>query len=301
MIVDSAFKLSCSDRDDLLSLPFYCGGVPQDPAPRCHLTTASAGSMRFRWNEGNPARRDFFLGRGVVSPRTAADVVPSPSRTPSDLYPAAATQGAFSVPVELVHSQVVYAVEKEGAGSIRLVAKAGTHPEAMDLWRGDGIITTSGTLVPVVTVADCLPIYLYDKKTGCRGVVHSGWKGTGIIAAALELAGQHYGAKVSDFSIVIGPHVQSCCYQVEEGRVAYFASNFGPSCIIPPNNLSLAQANASILREVGVPEDNILCCSDCTCCDSRLGSFRRQTAHLPETMDLEERLRRFTAMMAFVQ
>lgn len=182
-----------------------------------------------------------------------------------------------------------------------LEGRAGSHPEALDLCRGDGIITRCQGLVPVVTVADCLPIFLYHQGTGCRGVVHSGWKGTGIVGEAIKLAERVYGAKAKDFSVVIGPHIQSCCYQVEEERIQYFVTNFGSSCILPPDSLSLAQANINLLLSLGVPEDNVFCCSDCTCCDPRLGSFRRETASLPAEMALEEKLRRFTTMMAFVR
>ena len=305
MIVASAFELSCTsfDQSDVLILPFFRGGKPLHDGdtihPRCCISTSAAGSMRFRWTEENPRRKDFLLKRNIVSPIAVPGVFVSRITSPSDLYPISLTD-FMAVPVELIHSQVVYAVEQGENGELVLQSKEGSHPEAMDFWRGDGVITTSNKLVPVVTVADCLPIFLYDAKTGCRGVLHSGWKGTGIVVQALKLAERIYGAHPADFSLVIGPHIHSCCYQVEEERVSYFTSQFGSSCIIPPNKLSLAQANVNLLLEAGVPEDNILCCSDCTCCDSRLGSFRRETAGLPDSMPLEEKLRRFTTMMAFV-
>ena len=305
MIVASAFELSCtkSDQSDLLALPFYRAGKPLQDAdkihPRCYISTRAAGSMRFRWTEENPRRKEFLLKRKILSPIAEPGVFVSRITSPSDLYPISFTD-LMAVPVELIHSQVVYALEQGENGEPILQSKEGSHPEALDFWRGDGAITTSSKLVPVVTVADCLPIFLYDAKTGCRGVLHSGWKGTGIVVQALKLAERTYGAQPSDFSVVIGPHIHFCCYQVEEERISYFTNQFGSSCIIPPNNLSLAQANVNLLLEAGVPEDNILCCSDCTCCDTRLGSFRRETAGLPESMPLSEKLRRFTTMMAFV-
>ena len=305
MIEASAFDISCKcdEGQDLLCLPFYHAGKPlQDDGrsyPRCYFSTISAGSMRFRWTEENPRRKDFFLKRKILSPIAEPGVFVSRITSPSDLYPISLTD-LMAVPVELIHSQVVYALEQGENGEPILQDKEGSHPDAMDFWRGDGAITLSNKLVPVVTVADCLPIYLYDAKTGCRGVLHSGWKGTGIVVKALKLAERIYGAQPSDFSVVIGPHIHSCCYQVEDDRVSYFTSEFGASCIIPPNNLSLAQANVNLLLDAGVPEDNILCCTDCTCCDSRLGSFRRETASLPDSMPLEEKLRCFTTMMAFV-
>lgn len=308
MIEASAFDISCKGlgrSEDLLTLPFFLAGksLQGDAHPRCYVTTAFAGSMRFRWTEENPQRKAFFQKKNILSPKTSSTVLVSSVTSPVDLYPASSTSSSsnlLALPVELIHSQVVYAVEQGKNGGPALLATEGSHPEALDLWRGDGIITSSSRLVPVVTVADCLPIFLYDEKTGCRGVLHSGWKGTGIVVHALKLAEKKYDAKACDFSVVIGPHIHSCCYQVEEERIEYFTSHFGSSCIIPPNNLSLSQANVNLLLEAGVPDDNILCCTDCTCCDPRLGSFRRETCGLPETMSLEERLKRFTTMMAFV-
>ena len=65
--------------------------------------------------------------------------------------------------------------------------------------------------------------------------------------------------------------------------------------------LSLAAANISLLLDAGVPAGNILHCRDCTSCDLRFGSFRRQTAAFPDSIPLEERIRKFTAMAAFVR
>ena len=70
------------------------------------------------------------------------------------------------VPLQLTHSKTVIAVNNEND----------THN-----MHADGIITCNKSLVPIVTVADCMPIYLFEPKTGCFGVLHSGWKGTGIV------------------------------------------------------------------------------------------------------------------------
>ena len=205
MIVASAFELSYtkSDQSDLLALPFYRAGKPLQDAdkihPRCYISTRAAGSMRFRWTEENPRRKEFLLKRKILSPIAEPSVFVSRITSASDLYPISLTD-LMAVPVELIHSQVVYALEQGENGEPILQSKEGCHPEALDFWRGDGAITTSSKLVPVVTVADCLPIFLYDEKTGCRGVLHSGWKGTGIVVQALKLAERTYGAQPSDFS-----------------------------------------------------------------------------------------------------
>ncbi|MCR5437133.1 MAG: polyphenol oxidase family protein [Treponema sp.] len=181
------------------------------------------------------------------------------------------------VPIELIHSHIVFDIN---------------HPTDTYRKQGDGIITTNKKLVPIVTVADCMPVYLFDRTTGVFGIVHSGWKGTGIAVDAIELAGQKYGAKPEDFCVVIGPHINDCCYVVNEERAEYFAMNFNPECIRPVSkdykpdwdagegklfHLSLLKANLELLKRAGVLDENISVCTDCTCCNELFGSNRRET------------------------
>ena len=289
------FTLELSENQKYVTFPFYRGGVaitgenvpssgvkvpssgmqmsptgvqvPPSGAPLCGMTVKAAGTMRFRWNEENPQRAQCLS-------QIAGHV--------------AGGQGQLMpVPLELIHSKTVYDL-REGNETLGL--------------QGDGMITRNSALMPVVTVADCMPLYLYDSVTDVFGVVHSGWKGTGIVGQALELARSSYGAKAEDFSIVIGPHIRNCCYIVDEERAKYFSDNFGSDCVSPLedggkcyaggrglsvswNNgngklyrLSLEKANLNVLEGTGVREENIAVCTDCTCCNELLGSNRRETA-----------------------
>jgi YfiH family protein len=237
------------------------------------ITTRKTGAMRFRRNEENPRRDAFFAALGVDFRKDNAREF-------------RAVRGLRAVPLELIHSQTVFVVENadEDIGA-----------------RGDGIITSNSALVPVITVADCMPIFLFNPAAACFGVLHSGWKGTGIVREALTLAQKTYGAAAKDFFAVMGPHIQQCCYTVEKERADYFAHTFTPECVTQKEDgayhLSLAEANRHILVEAGVPENHIALCTDCTSCDTRLGSFRREAAELD--MPLEEKMKRFTAMAAF--
>lgn len=221
----------------------------------CGMTVKAAGSMRFRWAEHNNVRNSMLQElAGRFNQKTF-------------------------VPVELNHTQIVYDV-----------AEAGDTPNKV----GDGIITRNRNLIPTITVADCVPIFLYDSVTGVFGIVHSGWKGTGIIAQAISLAEKNYGSKPEDFSVTIGPHIHDCCYIVNEERAEYFRNNFTPDCIrelepgitVDWNNgggklyrLSLEKANLAVLKKAGVPEANINLITDCTCCSKNgfYGSNRRET------------------------
>ena len=186
------------------------------------------------------------------------------------------------VPVQLDHTHIVYDVHAAGDTEGKI---------------GDGIITTNRSLVPGVTVADCMPIYLYESETGVFGIVHSGWKGTGIVVDAMKLAAQNYGARVENFLIVLGPHIRACCYIVNEERAKWFRENFTPDCVTPLEEgvevswntgggplyrLSLEKANLAALKKAGVPEENIWIHPACTCCYKengiyKYGSNRRET------------------------
>ena len=272
-----------------ITFPFYYNGKPV-AGFKAGLTLKSSGSMRFRWNEIN-TDRDNKLTQIIRENASSKNIQ--------------------IAPVELIHSKIVYSISK---------------PSDTSGLTGDGIITMNPEIMPVVTVADCMPLYLYDIKKKVFGIVHSGWKGTGIAVEAIKLACREYGSAPEDFSVVLGPHIKSCCYIVNEERASYFAENFTPECVVPLeengncccggkglpvpwNNgngklfrLSLKKANLWALQQAGVRDENISVCESCTCCSDFLGSNRRETATATasakaETVDVS---RAFTVMAAFV-
>ena len=246
-----------------VTLPFYRDGKPLDSA-RWGITLRKAGSMRFRWNETNPNREKLLSLLHEFASQTLQDMT------------------VEIVPVQLDHTHIVYNIKSAEDTKNKI---------------GDGIITTNRSLIPTVTVADCMPLYLYDPVTGVFGIVHSGWKGTGIIVDAIELAKKNYGARVEDFCIIIGPHIRDCCYIVNEERAMWFSKNFTPDCIRPLEScvsvdwntgsgplyrLSLEKANLAALQKAGVLKENIWVHSNCTCCfksdaEYKYGSNRRET------------------------
>ena len=281
---------------------FYKNGKPLSDAPFCGMSIRSAGSMRFRWNEKN-LNRDDFLKR--ITEITATSVS-SEEKSPVSSMNAVSEGKSFAVtpvPVELIHSKIVYDVK---------------NVNQTDGLQGDGIITANKCLMPVVTVADCMPIYLFEPESEVFGIVHSGWKGTGIIEEAIKLA------QTENFCVILGPHIRNCCYIVNQERADYFADNFGSDCItaleqggkcycggrglaIDWNNgggklyrLSLEKANLNVLARCGVKEENIVVYKDCTCCDERLGSNRRETA-LADANGIKKQPAPFTVQAAFIR
>ena len=155
----------------------------------------------------------------------------------------------------------------------------------------DGLVTGDRFFCLSVTVADCLPVYLYDTRTNAFGVLHSGWKGTGIVLNALELMKEKWGTAPEDVAAILGPCIKSCCYQVDKERAAVFENEFGKnSRLLPPDAqwplgpvtvchengfyLDMQAANARLLAGAGVRDISV--CQNCTFTDTRLGSFRRE-------------------------
>jgi len=147
-----------------------------------------------------------------------------------------------------------------------------------EIFTGDGLLT-SGNDVLAVTVADCLPIFLYDSRKKVYAIVHSGWKGTGIAANAVRIMTDKYFSNPEDIEAVIGPSIGCCCYSVDAGRAEIFGSEWGAETVSYRDGkyyLDLKKANKMLLAREGLCRIQI---SDiCTCCSGSFFSYRRDGA-----------------------
>jgi YfiH family protein len=175
--------------------------------------------------------------------------------------------------------------------SRRVLVLDGQAARELSGMAADGIVTARRDAMLTVTVADCLPIFLVDRATDAFGLVHSGWKGTGIVCAALEAMAAAFGTDPRDVSVTIGPGIGPCCYRVQQQRALSFAGEFGTSAVVHGADgiprLDLRAANVTLLQAAGVREVAVV--EDCTCCTPFLSSFRRQGADA------------FTLMLAFIR
>ena len=253
------FTLKFKNND--ACFPFIREGKPvasigNNPAPSCLVSGREAGDMSFSNSELN--RNNFFRLRGI---------------------PADKVYSLFQV-----HSRDVFTVGDPVKPDSPLPAPKEFACE------GDGMVSFSAKAALAVTVADCLPVFLLDTENGYFALLHSGWKGTGIAAHAMEIM-QRAGTRPEAVAAVLGPCIQSCCYRVDEERARQFKAEFGSSlpqvgasdCYplgaviradITGCYINLQAANARLLAAAGVR--NIAYCTDCTCTDTRLGSFRRE-------------------------
>lgn len=206
--------------------------------PKAYISPRSAGAMTFSPHAGNPVRDTWLSACGFEPTRALA--------------------------VNLVHSRRVVVARKQ---------------EELIGMEADGIVTNERSACVVITVADCMPIFLFDPDSGAFGALHSGWKGTGILIAALRLMERTWGTRPGRLSVSFGPCIGPCCYPVDEDRARSFAAEFGPGAVVRLEGeprLDLLAANLALAESAGIRK--VMAADDCTSCDVRFGSFRREGA-----------------------
>jgi copper oxidase (laccase) domain-containing protein len=122
-----------------------------------------------------------------------------------------------------------------------------------------------------------MPIFMFDPDSGAFGVLHSGWKGTGILAEACRVMAAEYGSRTSRLSVAFGPRVGTCCYPVDEERATVYSNEFGSAAVVRLQGtprLDLVAANLALAETLGIT--SITVADACTCCDTNLGSYRRE-------------------------
>ena len=90
----------------------------------------------------------------------------------------------------------------------------------------DGLLSNNINHILEISVADCLPIFVYNQKKFCIGVVHAGWKGLkkGIISNLSQALNSY--DSLSDFKIFIGPSISQKNYEVKKDFLEYFEREY---------------------------------------------------------------------------
>lgn len=148
----------------------------------------------------------------------------------------------------------------------------------------DGFITNMSDVVIFTKYADCLPIFIYDKKNKAYGCVHSGWQGSfkEIGKKAVDLFVEQYDSKLDDIIIVFGIGISSKNYEVGNEFYEKFKNKFDKIKLenvfyfkddkIYFDNQKL---NYNILLEMGLKKENVFCNDLCTYDNQKLHSYRR--------------------------
>ncbi len=175
------------------------------------------------------------------------------------------------VSAELIHDSNVVVVDENDAGLI--------------IENCDGLITNSRNIFLAVTVADCLPIILYDKKKKVISLLHAGWKSLSknIIMKSVDILKKEFNSDPNDILAGVGPGICSFHFEVRSDLVEVF-KNY-PDNIYSQKNIDLKGIAKNQLEKLGIIPDNIQLTNDCTFCDEdRYFSFRRDNPKEVEAM-----------------
>ena len=152
----------------------------------------------------------------------------------------------------------------------------------------DGLITNIPGVTLVTFFADCVPLYFVDTKKRAIGLSHSGWRGTvnRMGQVTIERMKETFGTDPKDVIACIGPSICQACYEVGAEVIEQFKNNFDSGhyekLFYRKENgkyqLNLWEANRIVLREAGIPKENISVTDICTYCNPDLLFSHRRCA-----------------------
>jgi len=170
-----------------------------------------------------------------------------------------------------IQPQTICRVKQEHSNNIYIVK----NQQETNSILADGIITHIPNVALCISVADCVPVFLFDKNKQVLGVIHAGREGTRkkIVQKALERFNQEFKSNTSDIVVLIGPSIGPCCYHLPE-ELLHQCFNEG-LVTTDRKTLDLWKSNEKQLVEYGVEEKNLFVLGECTCCNENYFSYRR--------------------------
>ena len=90
----------------------------------------------------------------------------------------------------------------------------------------DAVMTNLKGVCVCISTADCVPVLIYDKRSGAVGAVHAGWRGTvqNIIDETISTMISVYGTQPKDCTAVIGPSISLDSFEVGDEVYDEFAN-----------------------------------------------------------------------------
>jgi YfiH family protein len=173
-------------------------------------------------------------------------------------------------------------------GGARLVSatqvhgtKVVIHHSQWDGWlrvdEADGHVSSDRGVALVVTVADCVPVFIVH-PSGAAAILHSGWRGTAgrIIERGIDALAQR-GFAIGELRVHLGPAICGKCYEV---GADVFRQLTGRDSSSATSRIDLRSIIADHARATGVR--HITTSAFCTRCDNdrfyshRAGDVGRQ-------------------------
>ena len=140
----------------------------------------------------------------------------------------------------------------------------------------DALITLQPNVLLAITVADCVPVLLYEPKKKVIASVHAGWRGTHAnIASMVVKKLKDMGAKPKEIYAFIGAAASGEHYEVGEDVAHLFDKKYLKKHGEGKFLLDLKTAVLDQLLAGGLSESHVEVSPLCTIADPTLHSYRR--------------------------
>ena len=142
----------------------------------------------------------------------------------------------------------------------------------------DGLITREPNVNLMITVADCLPLVIYDPILRIIGVAHAGWRGIlAGVGAALVNEFKVLGSKPENLVAGIGPGICQRHFIVKNDTLSKFKDIY-PKATFIRNKDGYVDLKISLTEQLiksGITKHNLEVASECTVCNNYyFGSYR---------------------------
>lgn len=135
----------------------------------------------------------------------------------------------------------------------------------------DALITNRINVPIMVMSADCTPILIYDPINHAIAAVHAGRAGAlnNILPKTLDAMKKQFGTTLDNVSIVLGPSIHGCCYEINEIIANEVNEKGYKNALLHQKEKVFLDVNTILhhqLREMGISSQCIESESLCTSC-----------------------------------
>jgi hypothetical protein len=136
----------------------------------------------------------------------------------------------------------------------------------------DALITDQSGIPLMVMTADCTPVLLFDPVKNVIAVAHAGRAGAvkGIVPKTIQKMRERFASRLEDILVVLGPSIQSCCYEVGEKIAKEVTDDGFGYAVVKREARFYLEVNAIIkkqLEEMGLKKEQLEDLDICNACE----------------------------------